>query len=303
MAEGMDDENLIQFPLEALQQMFEQLGGLPPVAPIPIVQRPDEWHPDRIQFSISSYGPSCVARILSDLRNLMPEERRPGADVFPNENDTSRIDYLIRGQPDTPYEGGFFHFAVRAPPEYPEKPPRVALITTGRGTVRFNPNFYENGCVCLSILGTWLGNAWEPTHTLANVLHSLQARFNEMPWDNEPEFDQNQLREWKQLYSDFLSHETLRVAVCDQLDPMRSPLPDEMRRRAAKHFVRDFERYVARCNELRHRLDGKPMMNPYQPWVRNRPFNFEQIGQRIRSLLDSARRDAEADAAAEAADD
>jgi len=29
------------------------------------------------------------------------------------------------------------------------------LMTTGGGTCRFNPNFYANGKVCLSILGTW----------------------------------------------------------------------------------------------------------------------------------------------------
>lgn len=60
---------------------------------------------------------------------------------------------MITGPFDTPYEGGFFHFYIRFPPTYPLVSPRVKFMTTGGGTVRFNPNLYQNGKVCLSILG------------------------------------------------------------------------------------------------------------------------------------------------------
>ena len=65
----------------------------------------------------------------------------------------SQLHALITGPFDTPYEGGLFHFMIRFPPNYPLVPPRVAFMTTGGGTVRFNPNLYRNGKVCLSILG------------------------------------------------------------------------------------------------------------------------------------------------------
>ena len=81
-----------------------------------------------------------------------------------------RIHAMIIGPLDTPYEGGFFHFLVRCPPNYPINPPRyiidqsaqenyelpnldskfifrVKLLTTGNNTVRFNPNFYKTGKV------------------------------------------------------------------------------------------------------------------------------------------------------------
>jgi len=31
------------------------------------------------------------------------------------------------------------------------------LTTTGNGAIRFNPNLYNWGKVCLSLLGTWRG--------------------------------------------------------------------------------------------------------------------------------------------------
>lgn len=64
-----------------------------------------------------------------------------------------QIHALITGPFDTPYEGGFFYFLIRCPPDYPIRPPRVKLMTTGDGRVRFNPNLYRSGKVCLSIIG------------------------------------------------------------------------------------------------------------------------------------------------------
>lgn len=43
--------------------------------------------------------------------------------------------------------------------------PQVHLCTTGGNRVRFNPNLYNCGKVCLSLLGTWSGDKgenWNP---------------------------------------------------------------------------------------------------------------------------------------------
>jgi ubiquitin-protein ligase len=64
---------------------------------------------------------------------------------------------MIAGPDDTPYAGGLFEFDCFMPIEYPNKPPLMHLRTTGGGTVRFNPNLYNDGKVCLSLLGTWPG--------------------------------------------------------------------------------------------------------------------------------------------------
>lgn len=67
--------------------------------------------------------------------------------------DVRHVRALIIGPPDTPYEFGFFEFAVKFTKEYPTKPPQVTAITTNGGRTRFNPNIYAQGKVCLSILG------------------------------------------------------------------------------------------------------------------------------------------------------
>ena len=87
------------------------------------------------------------------------------------------------------YEGGFFYFVIRVPPTYPFRAPRVRIMTTSNGTVRFNPNLYKNGKVCLSILGTWTGPSWLPSQSIASLLMSIQSLLSSNPYFNEPGFE------------------------------------------------------------------------------------------------------------------
>jgi Ubiquitin-conjugating enzyme len=70
-------------------------------------------------------------------------------------------------------------------------PPSVKFLTTGNGKVAMNPNLYEDGTVCLSLLGTWEGPAWEPKKsTLLQVLVSIQGLvLVAEPYFNEPGYE------------------------------------------------------------------------------------------------------------------
>ena len=81
------------------------------------------------------------------------------------------------------------------PVNYPQQPPKCSFLTTGSGNVRwvinffkqfyssnfllsFNPNLYNDGKSCLSILGTWEGRPeekWSPLCSLLQVLISIQV--------------------------------------------------------------------------------------------------------------------------------
>lgn len=93
-----------------------------------------------------------------------------------------------------PYYGGSYLFDVFIPSEYPAISPKVTFLTTGRGTVRFNPNLYQCGKVCLSLLGTWSGEPWDPkTSNLTQVLNSiLFLIFTKDPYYNEPGYSKNE---------------------------------------------------------------------------------------------------------------
>ncbi|XP_073122398.1 uncharacterized protein [Henckelia pumila] len=94
----------------------------------------------------------------------------------------------IVGAEGTPYHDGLFFFDVFFPSSYPNVPP---LVHYHSGGLRINPNLYNCGKVCLSLLNTWSGNnkeKWIPgVSTMLQVLVSIQGLIlNAKPYFNEP---------------------------------------------------------------------------------------------------------------------
>lgn len=88
---------------------------------------------------------------------------------------------IIIGAMDTPYSVGVFQFDICYPQLYPSAAPMVHFMTTGGGQVRFSPNLYNDGKVCISLLGTTNASdesqRWNPNESsLAQVLLSIQSQ-------------------------------------------------------------------------------------------------------------------------------
>jgi baculoviral IAP repeat-containing protein 6 len=158
------------------------------------------------------------------------------------------------GATSTPYAGGCFQFDIHFPATYPNAPPMVNLMTTGHGTVRFNPNLYNCGKVCLSLLGTWSGAEGEnwnsKTSTLLQVLVSIQSLILvPQPFFNEPGYEQQigttQGDRSSKQYNEIIRTGTVEHAIIGQL---RSPSVgfEEVIRR---HFYLQQDRIVAQCNK------------------------------------------------------
>lgn len=202
---------------------------------------------------------------------------------MPDENDFAKIHALVSGPFETPYEGGFFYFILRCPPDYPLSPPRVRLMTTGRGTVRFNPNLYQNGKVCLSILGTWSGPGWSSTQSISSVLLSIQSLMNSAPYHNEPGFEAERAPGDARHYSDCIKHETFRMAAVGMAEgsACEVDLPKPFRRLVRDGFVEQLDFYENLVAECKH-MDGKIMYDPFGA-VRGK-FKFAETWERATAL-------------------
>ncbi|XP_074623085.1 ubiquitin-conjugating enzyme E2 Z-like isoform X1 [Acropora palmata] len=223
--------------------------------------------------------PQCVLRIKRDIMSIY-NEPPPGMCIVPDKDDITKIHALITGPFDTPYEGGFYYFLIRCPPDYPIRPPRVKLMTTGGGQVRFNPNLYRNGKVCLSILGTWSGPAWSPAQSLSSVLISIQSLLNEKPYHNEPGFEQERQAGDSKRYNECIQHESLRVAVCDMLEG-KLKCPSALRDVMEKSFPEFYDYYLSVINDGSH-LNGQSMQDPFGE--KRGTFDFVSIKQRLEAI-------------------
>ncbi|KAL8027880.1 hypothetical protein ABFX02_14G125500 [Erythranthe guttata] len=121
------------------------------------------------------------------LQNNLPD----GIYVRVYEDRMDLLRAVIVGAYGTPYQDGLFFFDFLLPPDYPDVPPSAYYYSGGW---RINPNLYEEGKVCLSLLNTWTGRGnevWDPsTSSILQVLVSLQGLvLNSKPYFNEAGYD------------------------------------------------------------------------------------------------------------------
>lgn len=160
-------------------------------ATVPGLANASSFRTEAMKPSTSNVGRGqSMRRIVSEVSSLFSSLPLSWSSSILIRVDEDRYDFLracVLGPEDTPYECGVFLFDIFLPPNYPESPPKFKLLTTGGGKVRFNPNLYANGKVCLSLLGTWSGPSWTPASTLLQVLVSIQSLILvPEPYFNEP---------------------------------------------------------------------------------------------------------------------
>ncbi|GLV43759.1 Parkin Interacting Substrate [Carabus blaptoides fortunei] len=241
------------------------------------------WDPTKLEQSNNIPSATAMYRVKKDLMNLFTEPP-PGLFVIADEQDIMLIHAIIVGPMETPYEGGFFYFILRCPSNYPIEPPRVKLMTTDAGRVRFNPNLYKNGKICLSILGTWTGPAWSPAQQIASLLVSIQSLMNEKPYFNEPGISTERYPGDVETYNNIIQHETLRVAVCGMLEnECHLFMPGSLREIIEKNFLAFYDQYVTIAQSKLH-LDGRSMKDPFGD--DRGVFNYSLILTRLKKLHD-----------------
>ncbi|KAM5220989.1 ubiquitin-conjugating enzyme E2-17 kDa-like [Ctenodactylus gundi] len=83
---------------------------------------------------------------------------------------------VLRGPPDSPYEGGFFSLDIEFPQDYPFSPPKISFATR-----IYHPNISRDGVICLDILRS----EWSPVLTISKVLLSICSMLCD-PNPNDP---------------------------------------------------------------------------------------------------------------------
>ena len=151
-------------------------------------------------------------RIIQDFQNF--ENNKPkDIYIYINKKNFYQCYAMIVGPKNTPYFGGYFFFEIKFPKNYPHSPPTIKFLTIN-GKIRFNPNLYEGGKVCLSILGTWSGPNWQPVMNLKLVLLSIQSLLGEHPITNEPGYENTDPGDIKSMhYNYFLLYNTYKLAI------------------------------------------------------------------------------------------
>jgi ubiquitin-protein ligase len=161
-----------------------------------------------------SINNSTIKRIASDVKCILNDERSLSLENIYYKHDEENIlkGYaLIIGQKNTPYGYGYYFFEFNFPDNYPFSPPVVRYLTND-GTMRFNPNLYTNGKVCLSLLNTWSGEGWTSCQTITSILITLSSVLCENPLLNEPGVQENNNAIEK--YNYLVTYKNIEFSIC-----------------------------------------------------------------------------------------
>jgi len=189
----------------------------------------------------------------------------PGILLEINEKNMYKIEAVIIGPKDTPYEGAFLYFEVEFSQEYPIKSPTMKHLTTvGCTHVRLHPNLYGNGKVCLSILGTWQGEPWSPSMNLMTILVTIQSLLCKDSLKCEPGRE-NATQKELEMYDRAVEYECWNVGILRILEGGMVGMSSEMYKQVCKYFMENAHMYIKRLKlkekkekgEILHHLYGK----------------------------------------------
>jgi len=132
-----------------------------------------------------------IMRLLKDVKQIIQNPLTDNGIYYVHDDTEMLKGYaMIVGPSDTPYFGGFYFFKFTYPVDYPHSPPSVTYCTNA-DNIRFNPNLYKCGKVCISLLNTWRGEQWTSCQTISTVLLTLCTLLCKNPLLNEPGVSKN----------------------------------------------------------------------------------------------------------------
>ena len=205
--------------------------------------------------------------------------------------DDTNINYIyamLVGPSGTPYEKGFYFFKFEYPQNYPMIPPIAKYYTQGTlinkngnpFNVRFNPNLYTCGKVCLSMLNTWAGPGWVPTNTMSNVLVALVALvLIESPLTNEPGFENSPKKDLDK-YSEIIAYANIKISVLNMIE--NPPQNFEVfKNKMIEIFMKNTEYYrnfiLKKNDELKDTVLESPYCMSYK-------FNYGELLEKIDNM-------------------
>lgn len=150
-------------------------------------------------------------RLIKDVKEIIQHPLCDNGIFYSHDEENMLKGYaMIIGPSDTPYFGGYYFFELNFPVNYPYSPPHIIYCTNAE-KIRFNPNLYTNGKVCLSLLNTWRGEQWTSCQSISTILLTLCTILTKHPLLNEPGV-KNDHQDFKK-YNTIIKYKNIDIAI------------------------------------------------------------------------------------------
>ena len=246
----------------------------------------EETAPDSHKFRLTMFQPTDPTnffRTVSKELKLLKSSLPPGIWVKGFEDRIDLYSVMFRGPEKTPYEDGLFLFDFQLSADYPAAPPLCHYISYCND--RLNPNLYEDGKVCVSLLGTWSGRGtevWTSSSTLLQVIVSIQGLILvPEPYFNEAGFEKQkgsqQGRENSRMYNEMVVLKLVQA----QTKLLQHP-PPVFKDIIIEHFKRHAKKLLQRLDLWMEISEQHNNQHPLSPVT---PTTFKQISDVDKKIL------------------
>ncbi|XP_026673071.1 (E3-independent) E2 ubiquitin-conjugating enzyme UBE2O isoform X2 [Ceratina calcarata] len=273
--------------IELLQEPSDcSMDVPPPVYPEGEGFSIEETAPDSHKFKLTMFQPTdptnffrTVSKELKLLKNSLP----PGIWVKGFEDRIDLYSVMFRGPEKTPYEDGLFLFDFQLSADYPAAPPLCHYISYCND--KLNPNLYEDGKVCVSLLGTWSGRGtevWTSSSTLLQVIVSIQGLILvPEPYFNEAGFEKQKGSQQGKENSRMYNEMVVLKLVQAQTKLLQHP-PPVFRDIIIEHFKRHANKLLQRLELWMEISEHHNNQHPLSPVT---PTTFKQISDIEEKIL------------------
>jgi len=223
-----------------------------------------------------------LKRLVSDVKNIKKDSLESEGIFYIHDDEDMLKGYaMIIGPDNTPYFGGYYLFEFSFPTNYPFSPPSLTY-ETNNGNIRFHPNLYINGKVCLSILNTWEGEKWSSIQTIRSILLTLQSILTTDPLLNEPGI--RETHKDIKSYNEIISYVNINTAIIDIVNKkIMLPKYEIFYENILKHFHKNKEQIMLFIKEKQNVYPSAISLKTYVYNLRQE-INYNSLEEKINLL-------------------
>ena len=225
-----------------------------------------------------------ISRLLKDVKQILKNPlTENGIYYIHDDTDMMKGYALIIGPSDTPYFGGNYFFELNYPADYPHSPPKVKYWTNANN-IRFNPNLYVCGKVCVSLLNTWRGDQWTSCQTISTVLLTLCTLLCSDPLLNEPGVEKT--HNDMSSYNEIIEFANIDVAVCDIVEKKQSvfmPFFENFYPFIKENFIKNYEKLLEIANTKNEEFKNQVVKFKTGYYSMNVNVDYNKVIQRLKS--------------------
>jgi ubiquitin-conjugating enzyme E2 Z len=226
-----------------------------------------------------------ITRLLRDVKQIINSPLTDqGIYYIHDEEDLLKGYALIIGSSETPYFGGYYFFEFSFPTDYPFSPPKVKYCTNGNN-VRFNPNLYTCGKVCVSLLNTWRGEQWTSCQTISTILLTLCTLLCKDPLLNEPGVNNNHFD--MSNYTEIIEFSNLNIAVCDILykkEGVYLSFFDSFYPFVKENFIKNYDKLLEFANKKNNDLNSSEKIYKTGFYGMQINVNYNIVIERLKNI-------------------